>query len=519
MSGLEDLLKLIGQAGPGGWYPQAFAESSGVSLDSVYYLLEHLYLDGLVEKGDSDPDRGSGVVLTARGAEVLQDADALERLRQGKSVDPDSHGARVREVLRRPHRLFVTWLLILTNLAIFGYSVYLASQVKLAGSFFGNPTEFDPRLLPILERSGALDARLLIKGDWWRLLTATFIHMHGLLLLLNLWMLYGTCRRTERLWGWERTLAIFLLAAFGSNCEQLAQVPAVEVQKQIAILPVMGGWGAICGLIAAEAVWMLLSKRHLPRSAVRRWRSGMIGTILMLTFVGLFFLFQGAPAQKQAGWGMLCGDFGGAVAGALAGLFLYWQRFGPDPWRWLGFLAVVPLPWVGMGVLDRARVTHPVWIKLEENEFDSLKIINRGKKLRKDSRNWYDTTFFKILLRDEHNWKARNPKEMDEALKELEPIRRKAVQLQSELGGARRRFRNRKILETIDDASAYFKVQDKLLGLAEQLLRDRDEITPEDNKELKRLEDELQWLPEVHGGRAGHPREQLVEIFLSRLVT
>ncbi len=484
---LEELLQLIARAAPKAWHPRAYAEASGIPLEAVHAQLEHLYLEGLVEKGQNDPDDGPGVVLTPLGAEVLRDPDALERLRQGKAIDPQSHGAGVREVLRRPHRPIVSWLLMLANLAFFGYSVYLASLDRFAGKFLASFIQLDPQLLPILWKSGGLDGTLLIRGDWWRLLTTCFVHLGALQLIFDLWMLFGTCRRTERWWGWERTLAVFLVAGFCSNCVQLARSVGLEQQGQVFAMPIIGGWGAICGLIGAEAVWMLLSRKHLPQSTVRDWRRGFIATAVLLVFMSLF--------PGSGGWGLL----GGAVAGAVAGLFLYWQRFGPDPWRWLGFLAVVPLPWVGYGLVDRARQTDPVWKKLEkkeqqreEKEFEASKLPNRLGKAVRMAREWYDIQFAPMLRRDGDNWKARDPAEVKKVVANLEDLWKQIDHVQNELRQARRTYRNPEILGEVNRAEVYLKAWAKPLKLAEQYLRDREEITREDRNQLKQQRDEVE---------------------------
>jgi hypothetical protein len=305
-------------------------------------------------------------------------------------------------------------------------------------------------------------------------------------LILDLWMLYGTCRRTEGWWGWERTLAIFLLAGFCGNCVQLAQSVGYVQQGQLVLQPVLGGWDAICGLIAAEAVWMLLSRKHLPRSSVRNWRRGFIGTAILLIFMGMF---PGAGS-----WGLL----GGAATGALAGLCLYWQRFGPDPWRWLGFLAVVPLPWLGYALIDRAKQTDPIWAKLvkqeearEEKEFEDSKLPGRLGGVIKSSENWYDVKFAPMLRRDGDNWKARDPAEVKEVLAALAELRKRMEQLSADLRSSRRSYRSPDILKTIDRAQVYLQTRTKQLNLAEQLLRDRDQITQEDRDQLKRLRAEV----------------------------
>jgi hypothetical protein len=116
---------------------------------------------------------------------------------------------------------------------------------------------------------------------------------------------------------------------------------------------VCGASGALCGIFGAEAVWVLLYGRYLPRDLGRRGRSQVVVNLLLLVFISL------APGVS---WG---GHLGGGVAGAVAALVLHFQRFGPPAVRWLAVLALLPLPWVGVQLLQRQRATSPQWHRIE----------------------------------------------------------------------------------------------------------------------------------------------------------
>jgi len=145
------------------------------------------------------------------------------------------------------------------------------------------------------------------------------------------------------MWGRSRYLTIYLLSGLGSSCLAVAIQPA----------GVAGASGAICGLFSAEAIWMLLNWNYLPRSFLKRWRGGFLSSLMLLVFISL--------APQVSGLGHL----GGAVTGAAVALLLHWQRFGHGPWRWLGVIALIPLPWLGYAGIEYARRTNPVWIELE----------------------------------------------------------------------------------------------------------------------------------------------------------
>lgn len=348
-SNLEILLNLIAQAAPGSWYPRLHAQSHQVPIEAIHFYLEHLYLDGLITRGASAETTGPGVTLTARGTQLLQDPAGLERLREGLAIDPGDRGGIVREILRRPSRPVVTWTLIALNVAVFAWGLVLAVQDGVVSPFLGGflnnkmPMELARIVNEILHRSGSVTAVDLLQGAWWRLLTACFVHIGLIHLLSNMLVLRSLGGYTEQMWGRGRYLLLYLLSGLGGSCLAMAYQPQ----------GCAGASGAICGLFSAEAVWMLLNQKLLPRSFVRRW------PIVFLPNAGLILFISLVPGVSALG------HLGGAVAGMVVALLLHLHRFGPKPWRWVGIAALVPLPWAGYALIEHARRTNPTWIKLE----------------------------------------------------------------------------------------------------------------------------------------------------------
>src|SRR5271157_6188121 len=98
---LEALLRLIAKAAPQSWHPRLYAERQGLPPDALDEYLEVLYLDGLLEKGEGSEQTGPGVVLTAKGRQLLENPVGLQRLREGQAIDPKERGGIVRELLSR----------------------------------------------------------------------------------------------------------------------------------------------------------------------------------------------------------------------------------------------------------------------------------------------------------------------------------------------------------------------------------------------------------------------------------
>ena len=88
----EAILRRAARTAPQPWYPRVYAQSVGVSQDSLNGFLEELWLDGLVRKADGSPETGPGLTLTEAGRDVLEDPAAL-KAPQGR---PGRHRGRSR---------------------------------------------------------------------------------------------------------------------------------------------------------------------------------------------------------------------------------------------------------------------------------------------------------------------------------------------------------------------------------------------------------------------------------------
>jgi membrane associated rhomboid family serine protease len=494
---LEALLQLIGRAAPQSWYPRAYIEAQGLPPDALNEYLEHLYLDGLVEKGQVSEQTGPGVVLTDKGRQLLEDPEGLQRLRDGKAIDPGDRGGIIRELLRRSFRPVLTWILLLANFAGFGYGIYLANQRGVTSLFLGVMPVGGKNLQGqeglnfhrVLTDNGAFSGVYLIQGQWWRLLSNGFVHIGLTHLLMNMYMLFLLGRQMEQMYGRWRYLLIYLVALLGASCLVATYGVGTERRfednkgvKQIEFqwTTTAGASGAICGLIGAEGVWMFLNRRYLPRSLVRRFRGGFLLTVVMLVFISMF---PGVSWQ---------GHLGGLIAGAVAGWLLNFQRFGPSPLRWLGLFVLLPLPWAAYTVIQHVRATNLIWAKLEAKEYRLLDLNRRTRLVMNEAISWYlsPSGFKPMLRRDEANWKGRDRDEVKKLLDaEAGPLEQ-LKKLEADLGMARQHFRSPEIVVELDALLEYTHERIKLLDMARELLSDREnQLTPEVRKALKEQED------------------------------
>jgi rhomboid protease GluP len=403
---LEKILRLCAAAAPGPWYPRLYAQKHNVDPVTMDSFLEELWLEGLVERSGGGPDTGPGLALTERGREVLDDPETLERLRAGRPLVEGDQGGTVRQVLRAPVRPVVTWLLVLANLAVFGYGVYLAHQRGMVREFvagvslFGKQPPLDVRVKGVLDASGAVSKESILDGQWWRLLTGEWVHVGLMHLLLNLFGLYVVGRQGEPMWGHLRYLVIALASGWAGVCVGVATQPENVIGG--------GASGTVLGVMAAEVVWWLCNRRHLPRALRRRAMSGMIVNVVLLAVI--FVSSSGSGG----------GHVAGVTAGAAAALLLQVQRFGAPALRAPAGAAVVLVPVVAFAMLDYA---------VSDDKFEN-RYVMRTEKLTREAEGLYQKEVKSVV--GMHPIR-RNPETVEGLLPRLEQMRSDLARLVAEL--------------------------------------------------------------------------------------
>ncbi|MYE87728.1 rhomboid family intramembrane serine protease [Candidatus Poribacteria bacterium] len=171
--------------------------------------------------------------------------------------------------LKYPRRLpVVTLILIVLNVAIFH-----PLELRLIAS----PQDLGP-----LIQFGAYSYHLIVEdGEYWRLLTSTFLHAHALHLLLNMGILFLLGSLLEGVYGRSRFLFFYLISAIISS---VASLPFVQNALGV------GASGAVFGLIGVAVALGIRYKDRLPR------RLGRILGLRLLPFIAIdillgFFIF------------------------------------------------------------------------------------------------------------------------------------------------------------------------------------------------------------------------------------
>ncbi|MEU6202852.1 rhomboid family intramembrane serine protease [Micromonospora musae] len=165
-------------------------------------------------------------------------------------------------------------------------------------------------------------------GEWYRLITAMFLHYGLLHLLLNMWALWVLGRSLEANLGPLRFLGLYLIAGFGGNVAAYLFSSPQDAT--------VGASTAIFGLFAGIFVIM----RRLGRDT---------SAILPVLVVNLVFTFA-VPGISIAG------HLGGLVTGALMGLVLAYAPRGRRTLVQVVGGAIIVLALIGLVLIRSAQL-------------------------------------------------------------------------------------------------------------------------------------------------------------------
>jgi rhomboid protease GluP len=145
----------------------------------------------------------------------------------------------------------------------------------LSGVSFQSPTPRD------LVHFGANDTNLVLHGQWYRLVTAIFVHVGWIHLATNMWCLWNLGLLGEPLLGPMGLIAVYLLTGVAGNLLSMA----VNVAQGYSSVGA-GASGAVFGI--AGILIVLLSNRRLPIpwSELQRLRRSVIQFAILNLVIG-----------------------------------------------------------------------------------------------------------------------------------------------------------------------------------------------------------------------------------------
>ena len=188
-----------------------------------------------------------------------------------------------------------TYLLIGINLLVFAVMFRYSPAVQLIRQHPSWGILTAPFSVDTLLGFGGSDSTLILQqNEWWRLITATFVHVTILHLLLNMWCLWNLGLFGEPLLGRPGLIAVYLLTGTSGMMLSLTWT-AFKGNESL----VVGASGAVFGV--AGILIVLLSNRKLaaPWKELRSLRRSVIWFAVLNLAIGIVpqFLPSFSPSQ------------------------------------------------------------------------------------------------------------------------------------------------------------------------------------------------------------------------------
>jgi rhomboid protease GluP len=196
-----------------------------------------------------------------------------------------------------PQARFTTTVILLINTGL-----YIAMMIHMQSGGHGMSFDFDGRTLVDF---GAKYGPLMVQyGEWWRVVTAGFLHGGILHILMNSWVLFDLGPQTEESFGTPRYLIVYFLATVVGFLASFFWAP---------MSPSVGASAAICGLIGAM-IALGVRDQSSWGAEVRRFYGRYVIYLVALALVGPFL---GLAVDNAAHFGGLAAGFAfGYIAGA-----------------------------------------------------------------------------------------------------------------------------------------------------------------------------------------------------------
>ncbi len=182
-----------------------------------------------------------------------------------------------------PKKIIFTYLFMAISVVVF-LSMLLFSW-KYNGPLVYRGIPCADELTYSLVRFGAIQSNLVKMGEWWRLLTAGFLHIDTIHLLVNMYSLYIIGTQVENLMGKTHFVLVYLVSAICASLMSLVFNTALSA----------GASGAIFGLMGS-LVYFGYHYRLYLNDALRR----QIIPIIVLN-LGLGFLMPGIDNAAHIG--------------------------------------------------------------------------------------------------------------------------------------------------------------------------------------------------------------------------
>jgi rhomboid protease GluP len=152
------------------------------------------------------------------------------------------------------------------------------------GMAFGGVSIASPSPEQLLTWGADYGPYVLVLGEWWRLLTAIFVHVGILHLATNMWCLWNLGLLGEPLLGPFGMFAAYVLTGIGGNLLSTAVHPGVPGGAEGIVGA--GASGAVFGLAGVLILLLKSPMLPLPKIEVQRLRKSVIWFAVLNFVIG-----------------------------------------------------------------------------------------------------------------------------------------------------------------------------------------------------------------------------------------
>jgi len=202
-------------------------------------------------------------------------------------ADPDSVPAP-QPVVRRRRSFWATapatYVLVGINVAVF-----VLMLIRHVSGLSPSPEQ--------LMQWGANNAgSVLVQGEWWRIVTAMFVHVGVIHLATNMWCLWNLGLLAEPLMGSFGVVAVYVLTGAAGNLlsvlwngvvYNVAHVPHQGFDPLVYFPPGAGASGAVFGIAGALIVLLKSQRLPVPPDELKRLRKSVIYFAAINLVIGL----------------------------------------------------------------------------------------------------------------------------------------------------------------------------------------------------------------------------------------
>lgn len=197
-----------------------------------------------------------------------------------------------KEFIKDLKRFYLTYSLIFINVVLFLICAFKSGDIM----------DIDAYVL--LEMGGKYGPLMVIKDQWWRLITCTFLHGGLMHIVFNMYALFYLGKQIEELYGKLPYIIIYILSGIGGSYLSYYFSPMTLS---------IGASGAIFGLLGALLIFAFLERGRIKK--------GAIGNLLVVIGINLAFGLSVGNVDNY-------GHIGGLLTGVISSLIIYYMFKG-----------------------------------------------------------------------------------------------------------------------------------------------------------------------------------------------